>query len=155
MTEHGESGQDERDWAVRLFVYEFAVEYERMPGTDEIAPAFGMTREEAQAALVRLHERHALFLDPQTGAIRMANPLSGVPTDYRAVVGAKAYWANCAWDAFGIAAMLHRDARIEAALPDGSAPAELRVEDGLARGQGEIVHFPLPFARWYDDLIHT
>jgi hypothetical protein len=153
--EHGESVQDERDWAVRQFVFEFAVARERMPAPEEIVPAFAITPEEARAALSRLHERHALFLDPQTGAIRMAHPLSGVPTGYRVVVGDKAYWANCAWDAFGVPAMLRSDAQIEASFPDGSGVADLRIEHGQTHGHGEIVHFSLPFARWYDDLIHT
>lgn len=155
MVEQDKSSQEDLDWAKRRFVFEFAVERERMPAPEEIASAFAITPEAARAALGRLHARHALYLDPQTGAIRMAHPLSGVPTGFRALVGDKAYWANCAWDAFGIPAMLRRHTQIEASFPDGSGVAELRIEQGQAHGHGEIVHFPLPFARWYDDLVYT
>jgi hypothetical protein len=38
--------------------------------------------------------------------------------------------------------------------PLGGAPLALRVVDGQAFGDG-LVHFLLPFGRWYDDLVET
>lgn len=63
-------------------------------------------------------------------------------------------WANCAWDALGIPAALHCDAAIIIEDPLGGAPLELSVVDGQVVGEG-LVHFLLPFRRWYDDLVET
>jgi hypothetical protein len=85
----------------------------------------------------------------------MANPLSAVPTPYCVVANGQALWANCAWDSLGIPAMLHADAQIEAAFAGTGAAASYAVRAGALQADGGIVHFALPFRRWYDDLIHT
>ena len=65
-------------------------------------------------------------------------------------------YANCAWDAFGIPAMLGADARIEARHPLTGAGLEFAVEgDSLYGCRGHLVHFALPFRRWYDDIVDT
>lgn len=147
----------ERDWQVRLHVYHYCVEHGRPPSAAEAAPAFDMSEEEMRAAYQRLHDGHALFLEPGTSDVRMANPLSGVPTPYRVRVNDRRLYANCAWDSLGIPAMLHTDAEIEAVYTaaDGDEPAHYAVVNGELRGDDGLVHYPLPFRHWYDDLIHT
>jgi alkylmercury lyase-like protein len=145
---------DERDWSVRLFVYQYLVERERLPTFDETSVALGITVEQAREAYTSLHRRHALFLEPGTLDVRMAHPFSAHPTPFRVHVGAHAYYANCAWDMLGIPAALHADARIEAIYADSGAPAQCSVVDGHVHGSG-VVSFALPFRQWYDDLIFT
>ena len=77
-----------------------------------------------------------------------------MPTAFRVEAGDRAYWANCAWDALGIPAALHADARIEAPLGTASRSGS-RIEAELVQSRDGVVHFPLPFRRWYDDLIET
>jgi hypothetical protein len=149
-----ESG-DEIIWAVRAAIYYYIARHERPPTVDETAAQLGMNRERVGAAYERLHERHAIYLDPGSQAVRMANPFSGVPTGFRVRANEHAYWANCAWDALGIPAALGTDAVIEAVCSDTQTPTTLKVEGGVVIGQGEVIHFPLPFSRWYDDLIRT
>ncbi len=146
---------DERDWAVRAAVFGHIVAHGRPPDVAETAAAMGLPDAEVAAAYDRLHGRHALFLEPGTHTVRIANPFSGVPTPYRVQVGARAYWANCAWDALGIPAALGADAAIVAALPNGDGTAALAVVGEAVRGDGEVVHLPLPFRRWYDNLVET
>ena len=38
---------------------------------------------EASEYYQELHNRHAIFLDPETLTILMANPFSGIPTDFK------------------------------------------------------------------------
>ena len=59
----------------------------------------------------------------------MANPFSGVPTPYRVVAGGRTWFANCAWDAFGICAALHADGRIETTCADCGEPVVIEVRD--------------------------
>jgi hypothetical protein len=115
----------------------------------------------------------------------MANPFSGVPTDFKVHADGKTYYANCAWDMLGIPAALHTDAVIEAVCTESNETVRLEVKDGqittnhvtLSRDSGEgslprqtetlrsqrtlpqsdmlLIHFPLPFSHWYDDLVFT
>jgi hypothetical protein len=104
-----------------------------------------------------LHERHAFFLEPETLTIRMANPFSGIPTDFKVHVNGKTYYANCAWDMLGIPAALasRSDAVIEAVCTESNDAVQLEIRDGQVSASSLLVHFPLPFARWYDDLVLT
>jgi hypothetical protein len=145
----------DRDWRIRLAVYRYFGANGRPPPYATIARQFDIPAEEVRHAFRRLHEHHALFLDPGTDTIRMANPLSAVPTPYRVYVAGHRLWANCAWDSLGIPAMLHADARVEAVSAYSGGAMTYAIEAGELKAAGGIVHFPLPFRRWYDDLIHT
>jgi len=144
-------------WAVRTAVYRQFAETARPPSPEEAAAACDCSREQAALAYQALHHRHALFLDPESPvpAIRMANPFSAVPTAFRVHARGRAYWANCAWDGLGIPAALHCDAHIETADPENGDRITLQVQDGNVRAHGEVIHFLLPFRRWYVDLVYT
>lgn len=145
----------EQDWTIRLYIYQYFVEQTIPPTVAETAQHFKISPEDARAAYHRLHEHHALFLQPGTDQIRMANPLSAVPTYYRVYVNRRWLWANCAWDSLGIPAMLGTDALIEAQLPLTGEMVTYRIESGVLKANNGFVHFPLPFVRWYDDLVDT
>jgi hypothetical protein len=85
----------------------------------------------------------------------MAMPFSGVPTRFRVSVGGPRWWANCAWDALGIAVVLGKDALIQAACGDCDEPITLAVESGHLKGGSELIHFAVPAARWWDDIVFT
>jgi hypothetical protein len=142
------------DWIVRNAVYAAILERTIPPTTDETAVALGASPDDVRSAYERLNSRHALFLTPGSHDVRMAHPFSGVPTPFRVEANDRTYWANCAWDALGIPAALHADARIEAPRGDGES-IRFAIEAGRVHGWQGVVHFPLPFGRWYDDLIAT
>ena len=107
-----------------------------------------------EAAYRRLHDAHALVLEPDGVEIRMLNPFSAVETPHRVEAAGRSWFANCAWDALGIPAALRADAHIEAPTGDGES-MRFAIEAGQVKGWQGVVHFPLPFRRWYDDLIET
>ncbi len=144
----------ERLWEARAAIYAHFAATGRAPTFADTAAALRM-RPEAAADLYRaLHARHAILLDADGVTIRMANPFAGAPTGFRVTIDTTVYWANCAWDALGIPAALHRDAAIAIADPAGGAALTLRVVGSQVVGDG-LVHFLLPFRRWYDDLVET
>ena len=51
--------------------------------------------------------------------------------------------------------MLGKDARIEATNGLTGEKLNYEIKDGTLSGDSGIVHFPLPFTNWYDDLIYT
>ncbi len=148
----------DQDWQIRVFIYTFFVEKERPPSSSEAATHFKTGEDEARLAYRRLHDAHMIFLEPGMDDIRMAHPLSAIATDYRVHINGKRLWANCAWDSQGIPAMLQADATIEATLRPSGESVSYAVEGGDLRAGGAeagVVHFALPFARWYDDLVDT
>ncbi len=147
---------DDFIWKVRVFVYEWFAENAGAPTTDDIACHFGITHEKAGQALSSLHEKHALFLEPGTVTIRLANPFSGIPTAFTVAVRRKTYWANCAWDCFGIVAALQAsEASIASTCAQSGAALHLTVAQDQVKSAGEIVHFLVPFRHWYDNLVYT
>ncbi len=142
-------------WQIRHFVYQHFADTTRPPNVDETARHFSISIEEASEYYKELHNRHALFLDIKTLIIRMANPFSGIPTDFKVRANGKTYFANCAWDMLGIPAALHADAIIEAVCTESNEAVRLEVKDGKVMNSDLLVHFPLSFSRWYDDLVFT
>lgn len=146
----------EQDWQLRANIYKRWIDNGVAPELSDLATNFGLSIDEIQSSLERLNSAHQLFLDPQTHNIRMANPLSALPTDYRVKVGKHWVYANCAWDTLGIVAMIKQDAIIDAQLPLSKEPVIYQVTSGkLVADDGLLVHFSLPVNEWYDDLIHT
>lgn len=146
----------ERDWHLRAKIYAHFVEQGRGPSAEDMAGLLGGPVAETQAAFRRLHDAQQIVLD-DAGAIRMANPLAGGATDYAVFTSDEIrLWANCAWDALGVSAMLDRDARMVAKHPISGEALHFAVEKGELRApENWLVHFALPVRRWYDDLIHT
>ncbi len=142
-------------WQVRHFVYNHFTDTTHPPSVDETARHFDISIEEASELYKELHNRHAFFLEPETLTVRMANPFSGIPTDFKVHANGKTYYANCAWDMLGIPATLHSDAVIEAVCTESNDSVRLEIKDGQITNNQLLVHFPLPFARWYDDLVFT
>jgi len=142
-------------WEIRAFVYRHFADTTRAPIMDETAAAFDLTHEQAASVYEALHQRHAIFLSPGTHNILMANPFSNIETPFRVHADGKTYFANCAWDSLGIPAALHSDADVEATCSQSGEPISLQVHDGQVSESDVLVHFPMPFERWYDDLVHT
>jgi hypothetical protein len=149
-------------WTVRNAVYDALVARGVPPAPDELAGSLGRRRAEIDAALQRLHDRHALFVERSAGgaiAVRMAHPFSGVPTPFVVRSGGTGYWANCAWDALGIPAALRADAEVAATAADDGSAVRLRIAGGALHAEGDaadvLVHVLLPLRRWYDDLVFT
>ncbi len=143
------------DLNIRHKIYRHFAEYGRAPDYAEMARVVGAPAEDVRAAYHRLHERHMLFLEPGSDAIRIANPFSAIPTSYTVTAGERTWWANCAWDAFGVAAALDIDARISVRYPGNKGTVDLEVANASVDGKGNLVYFALPFRQWYDDLVYT
>jgi hypothetical protein len=146
---------DERDLALCRLTYELFVDLGRAPTLDEVASAGGSTRAGVESGWRRLHDAHALVLNAATAEIRMANPFSAVPTAYRVFARGHCWYANCAWDAFGVCAALHVDGRIETSCPDCGDPIAVEVRDEHPSDQGLLFHCLVPAAHWWDDIVFT
>jgi Alkylmercury lyase len=134
---------DQRDLELRNRTYGLVVELGRVPRADEL----GLPQDEVLSGWRRLHDEHALVLDGDE--IRMANPFAGVPTSYRVEAGGRAWYGNCAWDAFGICAALGVDGRIE------HRDIVVEVRDRRPDDESLVFHCLVPAAHWWDDIVYT
>ena len=140
---------------LRALTYALFVELGRAPRAPEVAERGGLAVEEVGAGWRTLHDQHALVLDPESGEIRMANPFSAVPTPYRVHAGGRWWYANCAWDSFGICAALATDGRIETACGDCGEPVTILVRDQRPDVSELVFHCLVPAAQWWDDIVFT
>jgi hypothetical protein len=141
---------DARDLDLRRRTYAHMVETGRAPRAEELGDA-----DEVVAGWRRLHGAHALVLNPQTDEIRMLNPFSAVPSAYRVRVGDRWWYANCAWDAFGVCAALHADGRIETSCADCGEAIAVQLREGRPDDESLLFHVLVPAARWWDDIVFT
>lgn len=140
---------DERDLELRNRTYTLFVELGRAPLPGELGD-----EDEVVAAWRRLHDARALVLDQDGRRIRMANPFSAIPTQHRVHARDRWWYANCAWDAFGVLAALHEDGRIESSCPDCAETIGTDVVDEQPQ-QELFAHFVVPARRWWDDIVFT
>lgn len=141
---------NDADLELRRRTYAFFVEHARAPAAAELGDS-----EAVLAGWRRLHEEHAVVLDPATDELRMLNPLSVVPTAYRVLAAGRWWYGNCAWDAFGICAALDSDGRIEASCPDCGESLAVEVRGGRPDDESLVFHCLVPAARWWDDIVFT
>jgi hypothetical protein len=142
------------DLRLRNETYRLFVTLGRAPSPAEVAEALGWTAGAVADGWRRLHAAHALVLDDGEG-IRMANPFSAVPTAFRVHADGRDWFANCAWDAFGICAALHVDGSIDTACADCGDPLTVAVRDGRPDDPTLLFHSLVPASRWWDDIVFT
>lgn len=147
-------GIDADDIRLRNRTYGLFVELGRAPSPNEVAEVERSTRADVEAGWRRLHDAHALVLHAG-GDIRMANPFSAVPTAYRVRAAERWWFANCAWDAFGVCAALGVDGDVESVCPDCGEAIRVEVRDKQPSVTSLFFHCLVPASGWWDDIVFT
>jgi hypothetical protein len=145
---------DAPDATLRLYIYRHFIQRGRAPAIAEMAKALGSSVRTIRAGLQRLVQTHAFVLQ-DNGELWRAAPFSAVPTVFPVEIGKRRWWANCIWDALGIPAMLHRDARIDASCGCCNHHLPLEIVAGKLRGPNGIIHIAVPARHWYEDIVFT
>jgi hypothetical protein len=141
---------------VKLTIYRMVSENVVFPDTVAVSAKMDVSEEKIRKTFQELAAKRLLVLEPgDASKIRMAPPFSGVTTPFRVEVAVKSYYANCVWDAFGIAAALHQDGIIFASDGYTNEPLVLEVKDRQPSISNYLAHFAIPAAHWWDDIIHT
>lgn len=143
------------DRDVRSYVYEATVASGVPPTAGQTAQALGVAPDAVRAAFERLAEAHHLVLQRGSREILMAMPFSAVATPFTVKVGAVSYYANCAWDAFGIPVMLKQDARIATSCGCCASSMTLEARSGALEPAAGVVHFAVPAREFWDNIVFT
>jgi len=140
---------------VRLHLYEQLIATAAAPSAADAARALDVREADVEAAFRALADARLIVLHPGTLDVWMAMPFSNVQTPFTVIADGRAYYANCAWDAFGIAAILRADAHIFTTCADCGGAIERKVAGGVLTDTRGVVHFAVPRARWWDDIGFT
>ena len=139
----------------KLVIYRHFAETGQRPSLQFVAERVRADVGTVRDTYLRLRAQRVLVLEPDGESIRMAPPFSGVPTQHVVIADGTKYFANCAWDAFGVLAALHRPGQVHSRCEQSGEPLNLEV--GL---QGPppcdwLFHCLVPAAKWWDDIVFT
>jgi hypothetical protein len=147
---------EDLETTVKLALYRITAESGIVPGSAEVAEATNIAEEDVRVAFAHLQTKRLLVLEPgDPSRIRMAPPFSGIPTAFPVEARGRRYFANCVWDAFGVAAALRADAVIPASDAFSGEALTLEIKNNRPIAQPYIAHFAVPAAHWWDDIVFT
>jgi DNA-binding transcriptional MocR family regulator len=147
---------NELETKVKLTIHSITAETGRVPNSSEVARKLDIDEADVLDAFARLHAKRLLVPEPgDFSRIRMAPPFSGIATAFPVEANGKRYYANCVWDAYGIAAALHADAIIPASDGHTGEPLTLEVKNDQPALNSYVAHFAVPAAHWWDDIVFT
>ncbi len=130
------------DTQTKLAIYRHFAETGQRPSLQVVAERVRADASSVREAYGRLRAERVLVLEPDGVSIRMAPPFSGVPTQHVVIVDETKYFANCAWDSFGIPAALQRPGRIHSRCEQSALTG-----DWFRRSTALQLAFSLPCSR--------
>ena len=145
----------EFDTQVKLAIYHHFAATGHAPSPEEVAKQVDMNRERVIESYHRLRAQRLLVLAGDGSSIRMAPPFSGVPTQHIVEAESIQYFANCAWDALGIPAALHKPGTVHSQCAQSGEPLHLNVGLQGPESSDWLFHCLVPAAKWWDDIVFT
>lgn len=125
------------------------------PDRHALARETNLTDNEMAEALRSLAEYHGVVLHPHTPEVWVIHPFSTAPTNFLVKNAKGEWWSNCAWCALGAAVLLGGDVTIRTTLGAVGKQVELHIVNGKLLGPDYVVHFPVPMAKAWDNVIYT
>jgi hypothetical protein len=143
------------DTQTKLAIYRHFAETGQRPSLQVVAECVLADVNSVREAYVRLRAQRVLVLEPDGVSIRMAPPFSAVPTQHVVIVDETKYFANCAWDSFGIPAALHRPGHVYSRCEQSGEPLSLEIGLEGPPPCSWLFHCLVPAAKWWDDIVFT
>jgi hypothetical protein len=143
------------DLEVKLAVYRHFAETAQRPSPEVVAEVVHAPAGDVIAAYSRLRSQRVLVLEADGESIRMAPPFSGVATQHVVVAGDRSYFANCAWDSFGLPAALHKPATVQSRCEQSREPLRLEVALDGPPPCDWLFHCLVPASSWWKDIVFT
>lgn len=141
------------DNSVRVAIYQQFVANGRASSMAEVAKSLTSPATEIKAAYERLAAAHVIVLQPESGEILMANPLSALPTAFEVATPEGRFWGNCIWDGMGIIAMLGGSGEVVTSCGCCSESMRVEIREGKLLPVRGVIHFAISAAHWWDDIV--
>jgi hypothetical protein len=143
------------DLTLRTAVYRHFASTGQSPTLDTMHEAIGATSDQIMDGYRRLYAKRMIVPAGDFTSIRMAPPFSGIPTQHRVTVNGTVYFANCAWDAFGVVSALGGTGDVLSRCEQTLEPLVLHLTpDGPPRSEW-LFHSVVPAAEWWNDIVFT
>jgi len=123
------------------------------PANQILASAMGLSLNDLEASLRRLHEAHAVLLHPHGCRPWVVHPFALSAGSCWVQTADFGYWANCLYCAFGIAAALRKNAVITTRLGGEAETVRYTIENGAPHKTSDVFHLSTPAAHWWDNVI--
>jgi len=143
------------DLQLRAAVYRHFAAHAKAPTLMDMCRAMRTPSAEVKAGYARLFQKRMLVLMPDAESIRMAPPFSGIPTQHVVRANGKEYFANCAWDSFGIAAALHAESEVISRCEQTHDPLRLHLGATGPPPSSWLFHCVVPASQWWKDIVYT
>lgn len=117
----------------------------------ELVRSRGWDRYRVEESLESLEAQHRISLVAGTHRVLMAHPFAGLDTGYQAHIDTRSWFANCAWDALAIVALLGNG---EGRATGREWDVDWSIESGRVSPNG-IVHLLVPARQFWDDIGFT
>jgi hypothetical protein len=143
------------DATLRTAVYRHFASTGQSPTLEAMREAIGATDEQVLDGYRRLYAKRMLVPAEDFASIRMAPPFSGIPTQHRVTVNGTQYFANCAWDAFGVVTALGRTGDVLSRCEQTLEPLVLHLTPDGPGASGWLFHCVVPAAEWWNDIVFT
>lgn len=152
---------------IRHEIYQHFIENAAPPSVGVLARSLKMPTVAVENGLRELEAAREIALLPGSTQVWMAHPFSAAASQYPVEARGNHYWANCAWDALGIAALLDADSVTVTHCPDCGAEMDLVVHEGglseIVFGPNRepvpldeaVVHFSVPARDFWNDVGFT
>ena len=147
--------QIDRASELRRHIYDRTLTTGSPPTVAQLAAVAGLDQAEVRDGLQRLAAGRIVVQQPASGELLMVPPFSAVPTPFLVTTKRHTSYANCAWDALGVAVMMGMSARVQTACACCGDAMSLDVHPDRPSAGGEVVHFAVPAARWWHDVVFT
>ena len=145
----------ELDLELLKAVYQHFARTAGSPTLDVMRQYLSASDEDISEGYRRLYARRLLVPAYDLTSIRMAPPFSGVPTQHRAKVNDREYFANCAWDAFGVVSALGGTGEVFSRCEHTSDPLTLHLTPDGPAASSWLFHCAVPASRWWNDIVFT
>jgi hypothetical protein len=145
----------EFDLELRMAVYQQFARTGGSPTLDVMRQLLGASDEDIQEGYRRLYAKRLLVPADDFTSIRMAPPFSGVPTQHRVRVNDIEYFANCAWDAFGVVSALGGAGDVFSRCEQTSEPLTLHLTSDGPSASSWLFHCAVPASQWWNDIVFT
>ncbi|HUF07143.1 MAG TPA: organomercurial lyase [Candidatus Binatia bacterium] len=143
---------------IRKRIFDHFLEHASPPVVEQLMVEFSLSRDDAGDALRQLEAARHIALVKDTDRVLMAFPFSAIATPFRATVGGRGYFANCAWDAIAFHSMLKDDVRVDSFCHHCATSIRIDLAEGRTtrvEPPEAIIYLALPPRAWWDDIITT
>lgn len=146
---------DTFDLELRTAVYRHFSTTGQPPTLEAMSEATGATSDDIREGYRRLYAKRMLVPDRDFSSIRMAPPFSGVATQHLVTVNGTEYFANCAWDAFGVVAALGGTGDVRSRCEQTLEPLALHLTPDGPAASPWLFHCVVPASQWWNNIVFT